>query len=191
MNNEMQWSSATPGLLIILMDQSGSMTLPYDGGDTRTVFAAKAVNRVIDTIIQKNFNGKAPKNRCFICAIGYDVEAKTLVSGYLADLNANPLRIETVKQKIGDVDTETSVPIWVEPIKDDKWTNMTAGFQMAYEIVEKWISQKPNNPAPVIINISDGVPYYDCKSIEECMDETIKVVEKIKQQAKQYLENIY
>ena len=27
--NEMQWSSATPGLLIILIDQSGSMMNPY------------------------------------------------------------------------------------------------------------------------------------------------------------------
>lgn len=186
MNNEMQWSSATPGLLIILMDQSGSMTLPYDGGDTRTVFAAKAVNRVIDTIIQKNFNGKAPKNRCFICAIGYDLDAKKLVSGYLADLNEKPIRVDMVQKKISDgagglVQIEVPMPIWVEPIKDDKWTNMTAAFEMAYEIVERWISDKPNNPAPVIINISDGVPYYDGKSIEECMDETIKVVEKIKQ----------
>lgn len=27
--NEKQWSSATPGLLIILLDQSGSMLSPY------------------------------------------------------------------------------------------------------------------------------------------------------------------
>ena len=46
---EMQWSSATPGLLIILMDQSGSMLSNYDGNDSKTVFAAKAVNRVVRT----------------------------------------------------------------------------------------------------------------------------------------------
>ena len=69
-NNEMQWSSATPGLLIILVDQSGSMMKNYDGNDSRTQFAAKAVNRVINTIIQKNFDGKQPKNRCFITVIG-------------------------------------------------------------------------------------------------------------------------
>ena len=46
--NEKQWSSATPGLLIFLIDQSGSMTLPYEGGETRSQFASKALNRMID-----------------------------------------------------------------------------------------------------------------------------------------------
>ena len=70
--NEKQWSSATPGLLIFLIDQSGSMTLPYEGGETRSQFASKALNRMIDNIIQTNFNGDAPKNRCYISVIGYN-----------------------------------------------------------------------------------------------------------------------
>ena len=85
-NNEMQWSSATPGLLIIMVDQSGSMMKPYYGEDSRTQYAAKAVNRVINTLIQKNFDGKAPKNRCFIMVIGYDVEVKKIASGFLQTL---------------------------------------------------------------------------------------------------------
>ena len=58
--NDKQWSSATPGLLIILLDQSGSMTEPYEG-TSRTKFATSAVNKVIDNIIQKNFDGDAPR----------------------------------------------------------------------------------------------------------------------------------
>lgn len=50
--NDKQWSSATPGLLIILLDQSGSMLSPYEG-TSRTAFASTAVNKVIDNIIQK------------------------------------------------------------------------------------------------------------------------------------------
>lgn len=184
--NEMQWSSATPGLLIILVDQSGSMTLPYDGADTRTVFAARAVNRLINTLIQKNFNGRTPKNRCYVSVIGYDLEAKTLVKGYLDKLNDNPLRIETVKKKVSDgagglVEIDSKMPVWIEPIKEDRWTNMTAAFMMARDIVNAWISDKPNNPAPVIINISDGTPYYDQKEVDVCMKETINVVNEIKQ----------
>ena len=45
--NDKQWSSATPGLLIILLDQSGSMKESYEG-TTRTKFASLAVNKVID-----------------------------------------------------------------------------------------------------------------------------------------------
>ena len=74
--NEKQWSSATPGLLIILLDQSGSMLSQYEGSDSRTVFASRAVNKVIDNIIQKNFDGDAPKNRCFISVIGYNHNEK-------------------------------------------------------------------------------------------------------------------
>ena len=53
-NNEMQWSSATPGLLIILVDQSGSMMNEYSDGDSRTVFSAKVINRVTQVSQVKN-----------------------------------------------------------------------------------------------------------------------------------------
>ena len=183
--NEKQWSSATPGLLIIMIDQSGSMLLPYDGPDSRTVFASKAVNRIIDTIIQKNFDGKAPKNRCFITLIGYNNVAKTLNSGYLKDLDENPIRVDTIKQKISDgaggiLTIDKSMPIWVDPITEDGVTNMKGAFEMAKDIVEKWIADKPNNPAPVIINISDGVPYFSGLDVSECMEQTISVVNQIK-----------
>jgi hypothetical protein len=187
-NNEKQWSSATPGLLIILLDQSGSMLAEYNDGktvDSRTVFASKAVNRVIDTIIQKNFDGKAPKNRCFITVIGYNHNVNKLASGFLKDLDANPVRIETVKQKINDgagglLTIDKKMPVWVEPITQDGATNMKGAFEMAKEIIDSWIKDKPENPAPVIINISDGVPYFDGKDVDICMRETVEVVNQIK-----------
>lgn len=185
MNNEMQWSSATPGLLIIMIDQSGSMLAPFDGNDSRTVSATKAVNRVIDTIIQKNFDGKAPKNRCFITVIGYNHNVKNLASGYLKDLDENPLRVDVVKQKISDgaggiITIDKNMPIWVDPITQDGATNMKGAFDMAKDIIDKWVSDKPKNPAPVIINISDGVPYFNGQDIPICMQQTVDVVSQIK-----------
>ena len=174
---EMQWSSATPGLLVILLDQSGSMLENYDGSDSKTVFAAKAVNRVIDTIIQKNFDGESPKNRCFITVIGYDNYVREICSGYLKDLEANPVRIVEVMKKQSDgagglVEIPYKMPVWVEPITQDGATNMKGAFEMAKAIVRKWLEDKPGHPAPVVINISDGAPYYDNKTVEGCMDET-------------------
>lgn len=156
----------------------------YDGNDSKTVFATKAVNRVIDTIIQKNFDGESPKNRCFISVIGYNHEVKQLSSGYLKALDENPLRVETIKKKESDgaggiVQVDYPMPIWVEPITKDGTTNMKGAFEMAKAIIEKWIQDKPNNPAPVVINISDGVPYYDGKDVGECMKETIDVARDI------------
>lgn len=182
--NEKQWSSATPGLLIILLDQSGSMLQQYEGSDSRTVFASRAVNRVIDNIIQKNFDGDAPKNRCFICVIGYNHNVKELCSGWLKDLDSNPLRYENLKKKTPDgaggiVEVDVQQPVWVEPIKEDGATNMLGALQLAKETAQGWIEENPQYPAPVIINISDGIPYYDGKDPRECMKETTKLAKEI------------
>lgn len=180
-----QWSSATPGLLIFLIDQSGSMLLPFkDSSDSRTVFATRVVNRVIDSIIQKNYNGDHAKDRCFIVAIGYSVGAKELCSGFLSDLDNSPKRMETVKKKISDgagglVEIDKTMPIWVEPIDKDGWTDMTAAFKMAKQIIEEWVKDKPESPAPVIINVSDGIPYYNNKGTAECAQETASIAQEI------------
>ena len=117
--------------------------------------------------------------------IQFLLSIKKLVSGFLQKLEANPLRVEEVTKKVSDgagglVEIKTKMPIWIEPIDKDRWTNMTGAFQMAKDTIEAWIQDKPNNPAPVIINISDGRPYYDKKEISECVNETIEVVNQIK-----------
>ena len=183
--NDKQWSSATPGLLIILLDQSGSMLNDYEGtGTSRTKYATLAVNKVIDNIIQKNFDGEAPKNRCFISVIGYNHDVKELCSGWLKDLDANPLRYETLKKKTPDgtgglVEVEVKQPVWVEPIDKDGATNMLGAFQLAKDLAEKWMVDHVDGPAPVIINISDGVPYYDRKDVRDCMKETVDLAKEI------------
>ena len=184
--NDKQWSSAHPGLLIILLDQSGSMLMPYSGSDSKTVFASKAVNKVIDNIIQKNFDGEAPKNRCFISVIGYNHNVKELCSGWLKDLDNNPLKIEKVKEKQpngngGIIEVEVEQPIWVEPITQDGATNMKGALDLAKETVINWMNdhQDKDDPAPVIINISDGVPYYHGLDVHLCMEETTKVANEI------------
>lgn len=181
---EMQWSSATPGLLIILLDQSGSMTNKYDDNMTKSEFASKAVNRVINTLIQRNFDGESPKNRAFISVIGYDNAVHELCSGYLKDLDAKPLRIEEVMKKQSDgaggvVEIPYKMPVWVEPITKDGYTNMKGALEMAKAIVERWMVDKPGHPAPVVINISDGAPYYDGKTTEACMDETTQIAKQL------------
>ncbi len=181
--NDKQWSSATPGYLIILIDQSGSMMKDYEG-ETRTSFASKAINRVINEIIQKSFNGDKPKNRCFITVIGYNHNVKEICSGYLEDLYNSPIRIDTIKKKVSDgaggiIEIDSKMPVWVEPIVEDGATNMKGALEMAEELVTKWMQDKPQNPAPVIINISDGMPYYDYKDIHICMQETIEVANRI------------
>lgn len=71
-------------------------------------------------------------------------------------------------------------PVWVEPITQDGATNMLGAFKLAKDLCEKWMKDNADGPAPVIINISDGVPYYDSKDPRECMKETVELVDSIK-----------
>jgi len=41
------------------------------------------------------------------------------------------------------------------------------------------MADNADGPAPVIINISDGVPYYDGKDPRECMKETVSLANEI------------
>ena len=182
--NEKQWSSAFPGLLVILLDKSGSMNENYEGNESAASFACKAINKVIQNIIDRSFDGDAPKNRCFISVIGYNTNVTELRSGWLKDLAAKPLRYEKMQQKIldgtgGIVTIDVENPVWIEPTDVQGVTNMKGAFEQARSLVKKWMQDFPDNPAPVIINISDGAPYYDGKDVSVCMAETVDVSREI------------
>ena len=42
------------------------------------------------------------------------------------------------------------------------------------------MADNADGPAPVIINISDGVPYYEGKEPRDCMEETVALANEIK-----------
>ena len=80
----------------------------------------------------------------------------------------------------GIIEVEVKQPVWVEPITQDGATNMLGAFKLAKDLCEKWMKDNADGPAPVIINISDGVPYYDGKDPRVCMKETVELVDSIK-----------
>jgi hypothetical protein len=145
-------SSANPRLLILLTDQSEE--------------SVKLVNYLIDRTIQINFDGNAPKNRCYISVIGYNHNVKQLCSGWLKDLDATPLRYEKLTKKVikkspdgaggileEKVDVEVTQPVWVEstqqPISIDKYDK---AIHSAKEISRKW--GEDNCISPIVIDCS-------------------------------------
>jgi hypothetical protein len=181
-NYDKMWSSANPGLLVILLDQSGSMAEEYSYGESKAVFATKTVNELIQNIINKNFDGRKPKNRCFIAIIGYGSDARLLKYGSLSDFCDSPVRIETKLQKRtfeGTViEKSIHIPIWIDP-KAEGETNMVAAFKETKKLVEGFISKRPNCPAPVVINISGGELYIAGYKMD--YDKTKDVVRSITQ----------
>lgn len=169
MKNSKQWSSATPGYIILLVDQSGSMGEDYTDGKNKAEFTALVINRTINDLIFTNSAGDKIKDRVFISIIGYGGQGGNSVddirSDYLSAFADSPLRIEKVKKKVSDgagglVEIEEEMAIYLDPTcPRNGLTPMGEALDFAKQLIEGWISKKPDNPAPVIINVSDGMPY--------------------------------
>jgi uncharacterized protein YegL len=175
MSNSKQWSSATPGYIIFLVDQSGSMSESYPEKGNKKNFTAMVINRTINELINVNMNGDHVKDRVFISIIGYgNPDVNEIRSDYLSKYAENPLRIESGKQKVSDgngglIEIDVQNPVWIEPVAN-QLTPMGSALEFAKKLLEGWMSKKADNPAPVIINISDGLP---CPEAEEQKSVTI------------------
>jgi len=165
--NSKQWSSATPGYIIFLVDQSGSMAESYAEGKNKSEFTSLVINRTINELVNHNMAGEKVKDRVFISMIGYGGSSNLAVddirSDYLSSFADNPIRIEKIKKKISDgggglVEIDEQMPIFIEPLANGL-TPMGDALNFAKELIQGWLQKKPDNPAPIIINISDGLPY--------------------------------
>ncbi|MGL5921348.1 VWA domain-containing protein [Chroococcidiopsis sp.] len=164
-------SRATPGYLVILIDQSFSMCYPFGSAGTKSKECAKAVNRVLRETVLACTDGEDIKNSCDISVLGYGKlkdAAVNAFSGALAakpvvtiqELTENCLRVETIKRKVSDgagglVEIDDQFPIWIEPAAVGE-TPMTEAFEMAHQLVQDWIETHPSSFPPVVINITDG-----------------------------------
>ena len=188
MNNSKQWSSATPGYIIFLVDQSGSMGEEYTGGLTKAEFTALVINRTINDLIFTNSSGDKIKDRVFISIIGYGGQGGNSVddirSDYLSAFADSPLRTEKIKKKISDgagglVEIEEEMAIYLEPTcPKNGLTPMGEALDFAKQLIDGWYSKKPQNPAPVIINVSDGIPFTGINPMDD-IDKTISVANSI------------
>jgi hypothetical protein len=187
-SNSKQWSSATPGYIIFLVDQSGSMAENYTGGKNKAEFTSLVINRTITDLIFTNSAGDKIKDRVFISLIGYGGSGGNSVddirSDYLSAFSDTPIRIETIKKKVSDgagglVEIDESMPIFIEPTCPyNGLTPMAEALAFAKQLIEGWISKKPDNPAPVIINVSDGMPYTGINTSDD-IQKTISVANSI------------
>jgi hypothetical protein len=143
------------------------MATPFTKNQTKAEFAASYVNSSLNNLIENNAHGAKVKNRIFITIIGYGgqggVSVENLRSDYLQDFALSPLRMEKIQKQTPDgagglVTVNIEMAIHVEPVAKGL-TPMGKAFQEAKQLIEAWMQKKPDNPAPVIINVSDGIPY--------------------------------
>lgn len=175
-------SSANPGLIIICIDQSGSMTDSYVDSRTKSEFAALAVNRVISEIITSCTAGSEIKDRCQIAAIGYGGNVSQLFNektSKLAEINDYVTLTRKVSDGAGSyIDEPFDLQVFVKPIASGG-TPMAEAFQKAYITAEAFIQSNRNSFPPVVINITDGEP----NDVNEEFKYTKTEAEKLKQLA--------
>jgi len=151
--------TSNPGCIVILVDQSWSMSDPFGGG-RKDEQAARAVNSVIEEIIFACRAGDEIKDRCHVSVIGYGKEVSCVVDGMASEVAAAIVRTEKGKKLIPDgvggvLEIEVEMPVWLESMAYNG-TPMHEAFERAYDIVERWIAVRPDSFPPVVINITDG-----------------------------------
>jgi hypothetical protein len=150
-----------PGLFIILVDQSDSMSDSY--ADTNKAdFAALAVNRTIYEILESCMSGEKPKDRCHISVIGYGKTTAMVLGGMPSEIREPVHGHKVYKKKIADgagglIEIEQSLPIYIQPTHGNG-TPMAKAFDLANELVEAWTRDNPDNFPPIVFNITDGMP---------------------------------
>ncbi|MEO0541194.1 MAG: vWA domain-containing protein [Cyanobacteria bacterium P01_A01_bin.105] len=166
-------SSSHPGYLILLVDQSASMTEPFANGRKKADECAKAVNRVLRELGLACTEGDTIHNRCDVSVIGYGrrgVDVNNAFSGMLGqkpaiaiqDLVTNVMRIETLRRWSADgdggtVEIDEAYPIWIDPVAGGS-TPMALAFEQATQLVQVWTLEHPASFPPIVINITDGEP---------------------------------
>ena len=175
-----RWNSATPGCMIFLLDQSGSMAEPFaneqvGSGRRKCDMVATIFNSFLNELITINTevlpdSSSDVKRRADISALGYEgTGATSALDGMLAnqpfvslaDLQMNPLDIEMRKRKEVDdsgnfYEVEIPFPVWIKA-KHGGGTPMCAALSRARDLASQWAMNHPDNYPPVVINLTDGM----------------------------------
>jgi len=159
--NNIPIGTANPGLILILVDQSFSMTDPYGNGQKKDV-AALAVNRAVYEIILACQSGETIKDRCFVGILGYGASVDVHIHGMISHVADNNATTQKVLKKESDgaggyIEVETEMPVWITP-KANNGTPMHEVFDAAYSVAQEWIQNNPDSFPPIVINVTDGEP---------------------------------
>lgn len=161
-SNKQQFSSAHPGLIAYVIDQSGSMSESYPEGGTKAKFTQLAVSNAINEIINANADGEKIKDRAIISLIGFGKSVQEIRTDKLSEFANNPYRIEKGTKKVSDgngglVEVGVQNPVYFEPVADGL-TPLAESLSVVKTIFKGFMEKNPESPNPVAIIVTDGMP---------------------------------
>ena len=140
-----QWGTKTPGHIIYLVDQSGSMS------GVNEQKAAESITAAMIETLKGCINGKEVRNRVYVTIIGYGNENDVSV-----------IREGWISTFVSDLQTCKKNNTTIIAPKSYGMTPMAEAFSMANKCISTWLSQRESQDAQVqvscVINITDGYP---------------------------------
>ncbi|MGV9414771.1 hypothetical protein ACWDOP_33130 [Nocardia sp. NPDC003693] len=159
-----------PALLLLLIDQSYSMSEPWaqEEGSKADALAA-GVNDLLGNAVLLCSKGNDRIYSYFeIGIIGYGTGVAPALHGTsdtrpilpIDEVARNPRRVDSVIRYVPDLLGEEQpesqyTPIWVDPVTDGA-TSMRAAFAEAEVLTREWCYAHRNSFPPLIINVTDG-----------------------------------
>jgi len=194
-----KFTVATPGYIVIMLDQSSSMDQPYTLGYTRAEYAAFSINNVIEALIMKCDSGR--KNKCAVAVYGYgnsqNQSVRLLKAGNIAEWaaeNPNPRSYRQEKKSSDGIPymEENIVREWIKPYASGE-TPTKEAFDKIYRDTRDWIDKNPNSFPPVVIHITDGDPneYWKDKTFENTTKSAKKLQSLTTQDGELILMNVF
>lgn len=154
-----------PGLVILMIDQSGSMeNASVANGKPLAVIAADSINIVLTEMVKiatrpVGDDDEEVRDYQKVVIIGYGGEPNTsaqlLYEGYLSDIanNHKEEKMDTIAGPLSILNVVRPVAGYVTP--------MAAAFEMAKKQIINWKGEGRDgeeDPSPIVINITDGAP---------------------------------
>lgn len=170
------WSREYRGLLIFLLDQSGSMAnriqiedKVYTNGQMATAILNDMLATAVENTPEDDILGGI-KDYCDIMVLGYGATVKELLSNGQHPISIKELpRLAKGHQKIqleridprSGRSTIVAVerPVWVQTFENSDRTEMVLALERARDEVDLWLQQdtrRSYSHPPIIINITDG-----------------------------------
>jgi hypothetical protein len=168
-----QISRSNPACVLLLIDQSQSMSEPFAGdltGQTKADAVADAVNRLLQNLVLRSAKADGVRDYFHVGVIGYGSALRSGLGGKvpyevlvpISRLGDRPLRVETrtreVPDESGGLSEQTfKFPVWFDPQAAGR-TPMCEAFAAAALAVKGFIDAHPKSFPPILLNLTDGKP---------------------------------
>jgi hypothetical protein len=165
-----QITRSNPTCIVLLIDQSGSMSDPFsnDAVMKKADFVAEVVNHTIHDLVIRCTKTEEIRNYYYICVIGYGRRVGPALSGPLekrelapiAELADYPLQVKTTYKRVSDgaggwVEIPVRFPVWMNPTAEGK-TPMCEALLRVKTILQSWLAEHPRGFPPTVLHLTDG-----------------------------------